>query len=293
MTETAAVPACRICLSRAVRPFCVKGPATYYLCRGCDTVFQHPLPTPEEMLSYADAQYREGVYRDYVAARGMKHEHFRRRLKEFGDRFRPPGRLLDLGCSCGYFLDVALEAGYDAYGVEFSEEAIGAAQPGTRERIRRSNLNDGEGDHPREYDVVTAFDIIEHVEDPVEFLRDIEGMLVPGGGVVLSTPDTGHFLRYAMGTRWPMLQPMQHTTLLSKLGLRIALERAGFTDVMVRVARKTLTLEYLFDQVRDHNPVLHTGYQVAKRVVPNSLRAYPLRINIGELLAVAVKPKGT
>ncbi len=290
MMRGADVPACRICESRAVSPFCVKGPACYYLCRGCDTLFQHPLPTPEEMVSYADTQYREGVYRDYVAARDLKHEHFRHRLLEFGGRLPPPGRLLDLGCSCGYFLDVALESGYDAYGVEFSEEAIAAAQPATRQRIRRANVNDADGGHPHSYDVVTAFDIIEHVEDPVTFLGEIEGMLAPGGGVVVSTPDTGHFLRYLMGARWPMLQPMQHTTLMSRLGLRIALERAGFQEVAVTTARKTLTLEYLFEQVRDHNPALHAAYGVTRRIVPGAVRSHPLRINIGELLAVGVKP---
>ena len=172
-----------------------QGAASYYLCRGCDTVFQHPLPTPEEMVRYADTQYREGVYRDYVRAREMKHEHFRARLEEFGKRFPPPGLLLDLGCSCGYFLDVALERGYDAYGVEFSEEAIAAAQSGTRERIRRGNVNEAASDHPAEYGIVTAFDIIEHVENPVTFLEEIAGMLVPGEGAVLTTPDTGHALR--------------------------------------------------------------------------------------------------
>ena len=290
MTLRPGMPACRICESRAVSLFCVKGPASYYLCRGCDTVFQYPLPTPEEMVNYADNQYREGVYRDYVAARDLKHEHFRHRLLEFGGRFPPPGRLLDLGCSCGYFLDVALEGGYDAYGVEFSEEAIAAAQPATRQRIRRANVNDADGHHPREYDVVTAFDIIEHVEDPVTFLGEIEGMLAPGGGVAVSTPDTGHILRYLMGARWPMLQPMQHTTLMSRLGLRIAAERAGFQEVVVTTARKTLTLEYLFEQVRDHNPALHAAYAVTRRMLPGAVRSHPLRINIGELLAVGVKP---
>jgi len=244
------------------------------------------------MVRYADTQYREGVYRDYVRARGMKHEHFRHRLAEFEGRFPPPGRMLDLGCSCGYFLDMALERGYDAYGVEFSEAAIAAAQPATRQRIRRGNVNDPESanGHPSEYDVVTAFDIIEHVEDPVAFLDEIAGMLVPGGGVVISTPDTGHVLRYLMGRRWPMLQPMQHTTLMSRLGLRIALERAGFCEVAVTTARKTLTLEYLFEQVRDHNPALHAAYAVTRRMVPGAVRSHPVRINIGELLAVAVKP---
>ena len=60
--------------------------------------------------------------------------------------------------------------------------------------------------------------------------------------------------------------------------------------VVVTTARKTLTLEYLFEQVRDHNPALHAAYSVTRRLLPTAVRSQPVRINIGELLAVAVKP---
>jgi hypothetical protein len=59
---------------------------------------------------------------------------------------------------------------------------------------------------------------------------------------------------------------------------------------VVTSARKTLTLEYLFEQVRDHNPALHAAYAMTRRIVPETVRLHPLRINIGEQMAVAVKP---
>jgi SAM-dependent methyltransferase len=242
------------------------------------------------MVRYADIHYRTGVYRDYLRSRDVKHQHFRRRLAAFESRFPPPGRLLDLGCSCGFFLDIALERGYDAYGVEFSAEAIAAARPETKRRIRWDNVSTAVAAQPGGYDVVTAFDIIEHLKDPVVFLRGIAGMLAPNGGVVLSTPDTRHVLRYLMGRRWPMLQPMQHITLMSRLGVRIALERAGFGRVMISAAQKTLTPEYLFEQLREHNPALHAAYAAARRLVPDSVASHRLTFNIGELLAVAVIP---
>ena len=54
--------------------------------------------------------------------------------------------------------------------------------------------------------------------DPVSFLDDIGRVLAPGGLLVVSTPDTGHWLRPLMRSRWPMLQPDQHTFLFSRRG---------------------------------------------------------------------------
>src|SRR5258708_32368157 len=90
------------------------------------------------------------------------------------------------------------------------------AQPGVRGRIVNGDVNVLLSQSERRYDVVTAFDILEHTYAPVRFMQEIKQILAPGGLLVLTTPDTGHFLRFLMGKRWPMLQPMQHTVLFSR-----------------------------------------------------------------------------
>src|SRR5581483_1544562 len=97
--------------------------ATYYICPDCGVIFQHPTPPPASMVSYADAEYEHGLYREYVDAREMKLDHFRHRLKQLSSRIRK-GRLLDVGCACGYFMEVGASAGFDVYGLEFSKAAI-------------------------------------------------------------------------------------------------------------------------------------------------------------------------
>ena len=67
--------------------------------------------------------------------------------------------------------------------------------------------------------------------------------------MVLTTPDTRHAFRFLMGARWPMLQPEQHTFLFSRRSLRLALEKVGFEEVVVRRATKSSTLEYLARQI--------------------------------------------
>ena len=118
----------------------------------------------------------------------MKIRHFEDRLATIGDRVRP-GRLLDIGCSCGYFMEVAASRGFDVQGVEFSRSAIAAANPGIRSRIFEGTLENLPVDGL--FDVVSAFDLIEHVHDPAgaSFVA-APALLKPGG--TLRDQHTGH-----------------------------------------------------------------------------------------------------
>jgi SAM-dependent methyltransferase len=239
------------------------------------------------MAAWADNEYTSGAYQDYVAAKAMKTRHFEDRLADLGDRIRP-GRLLDVGCSCGYFLEVAAARGFDVQGVEFSRNAIAAASETIRPRIVRGALEDLP--EVGSFDVISAFDIIEHVQDPRGFLRRCARLLKRGGTLVLTTPDSGHVLRRLMGSRWPMLQPMQHLHLFSRRGLVEVIRSEQFEDVRAGTAYKTLSVEYLLDQIRTLNPFLSRMLGAATRVAPASVLRRYRRVNIGEILATARRP---
>ncbi len=129
MAVAASAPSCPICLAAQTAPYCQKQQAYYSICNSCGLTFQHPLPSSRSMSTWADAEYTSGAYHDYVAARPMKLRHFEQRLDDIGDVVRP-GRLLDVGCSCGYFTEVAAMRGFDFHGVEFSSSAIGTRRAG-------------------------------------------------------------------------------------------------------------------------------------------------------------------
>jgi SAM-dependent methyltransferase len=265
----------------------VKEPAHYWECPACRLLYQHPLPDAAAMREFADAEYSSGVYREYVAARELKDRTFRDRLASI-----PGGgqRLLDVGCACGYLIDVALEAGYDAYGVEFPAAAAAQASLPARARIVVGSVEAMLRQRLGEFDVITAFDIIEHTRDPVGFLGDLRDLLRPGGTLLLTTPDVHHPLRWMMGARWPMFQPLQHTFLFSRLGMHMALERAGLALTRIEGATKRLTLEYLASQIEGHNPRIWRLYRALSRLTPPKIRRQPVNVNIGEMLVVARKP---
>jgi SAM-dependent methyltransferase len=248
------------------------------------------MPSVADMHVYADHEYAGGLYTEYANSRHLKVATAQGRLDAIAE-LTSGKHLLDVGCATGFFLEAALERGYEVQGVEFSEVAISLARSDVRGHIICGDVNTLLAQKPGRFDVVTAFDIIEHVQDPASFVREIRDILVPGGLLTLSTPDTDHILRYVMRSRWPMLQPMQHTVLFSKRGIASLLESCGFDDVKVETTRKVLTFDYLGDQLAANNPILHRLFRTVRWIMPKSLRNKPFAVNIGELIAYARKPK--
>lgn len=265
------------------------GRAHYLIEPSSGIIFQENPPTVSEMEEYVQTEYREGVYREYLEAAPLKRQTARRRLKKIAE-LNPPGKLLlDVGCANGVFIEAALEDGYDAYGVELSSEAVTTAKAAIRERIVLADVNSHVRDSLRTYDVITANDIVEHTQDPLQFVKDLWGALNKNGIVAVATPDTDHFLRWLMGPNWSMLQPWQHTFLFSKKAMRDLLTTVGFRDVKVMTTTKVLTLDYLAGQITETNPKLSRVVRSFLSFMPGSLTHRPMAINIGEMLALGRK----
>ena len=273
-----------------------RGEASYYYCTKCKCIFLGNLPKADEIMNYVNNEYEIGSYKQYVEAKDMKYDQFNFRIKKINSLITPckNEKLLDIGCSCGYFIDVALENGYDAYGIEFSETAISYAKPLTQKRIIRGDINTlkqakalnlAGGD--AQFNIVTAFDIIEHTENPIEFLEEIKTVLKRNGLLVLTTPDTGHILRYIMRGYWPMIQPTQHFILFSKKSIKIALEKAGYKDISIMPAYKIVSYDYLLYQIELLNPNLFKLGQKLKSLISGKLRNKLFNVNIGEFMAIA------
>ncbi len=280
--------ACPIC-GMAAHLYCLKVPARYFHCEACGTMFQSPMPSIAEMLDYVNSEYSGGAYDAYVQARALKRLTFIPRARQIRERARGT-RLLDVGASCGYFVEAALEQGFDAYGVELSPVAVRAAPTSIRRRLAVRDANQFQGGGAEPFDVVTAFDILEHTLDPLRFLMDLRGILREGGLLVITTPDTGHVLRSVMRRSWPMLQPSQHTVLFSRRSLRLALSMAGYQSLDVSSASKALTTDCLARQVGIHNRRLAELYAMVSCVLPKRVRTFPVAFNIGEMMAFAVRP---
>lgn len=268
-----------------------KGRAQYFIEPNDGVIFQSPLPLVKEMEDFNQKEYKSGAYRAYARMEALKKNTAFQRIKKIKKYGVADGSLLDVGCSVGFFLEVAQENGYIVDGVELSSEAIALAKDSIRGQIIQADANTFIRESKKSYDVVTAFDIIEHTQNPILFLKDLHEALKPGGVLVISAPDTDHFLRYIMGSSWPMLQPDQHTFLLSKRAIRKMLKAQGFENISVTTSKKTITINYIFGQLSQTNPFLNKLFKSVNFLLPDWLGNYSFEINIGEFLAVCIKPR--
>jgi 2-polyprenyl-3-methyl-5-hydroxy-6-metoxy-1,4-benzoquinol methylase len=125
--------------------------------------------------------------------------------------------LLDVGAGNGYFVALAgREFGLDARGIEISLEEIRFAR-----EVVGVDLFEGEvARHPARYDVVTCFNVLEHVADPQGFLSDAIARVNPGGILVLTTPNPGCIHARVKGLqKWNMIDPPHHINLFSRQSL--------------------------------------------------------------------------
>ena len=283
---------CPICDHEALF-YCAKDRANYFRCDFCGTVFQQPLPTLKEMMDYANKEYSGGLYKEYLDANDLKNATFEYRLDKVLEAFRKknrsgvPPRILDVGCSNGRFIEVAIRKGIDAWGLELSENAIAAATPDTRARIYHGDANKIESLGIEKFNIVTAFDLIEHLFDPISFLNSLNKIVAENGILVMTTPDAGSFFRVAMGKSWSMLQPFQHTILLSRKAAKILMQEAKYTNIFVDGTKKVFTLDYLFGQLRGPNPNIFGIYNNVRKILPLFVRENKIRVDIGEMMITA------
>ncbi len=187
-------------------------------CTSCRTVYVDPPPT--------DAQLSE-IYAvdEYDVARALEprlRAEARLRCKLL--LARGARTVLDVGCAAGFFLDVAREEGLTVVGVEPGPAGDDAIRRG--HEVHRTWLQSASFSG-RRFDAISMWEVLEHVSKPLDLLRAAELHLAPGGVLAFSTPSMSGLPARLLGAHFPMVNPPQHLTLLSRAGLSKLLERAG------------------------------------------------------------------
>ena len=145
-------------------------------------------------------------------------------------------KVMDIGCGYGAFVSFAVSQGFDAYGVDFNEEHIEAGRffLGLEERLFIGNIKDlknGIGQEQK-FDLITLFEVIEHIETPQTIIRDIHDILGDGGLLAISCPNED---RWQPTGRIFVDYPPHHLTRWRPSTLRTFLERQGFRHVVTEI----------------------------------------------------------
>jgi SAM-dependent methyltransferase len=197
-----------------------------------------------------------------------------------------PGRLLDVGCAHGFFLDEARRTGWNVTGVEIA----GAAATYARDRLGIEVHDDLEALLPGRsgaYDVVTLFQVVAHLVDPRAVLSRVHDLLTPGGLLVVETPNRGSRAARVLGRHWHLATPPSIVCMFDPPSLTRLLRAAGFEPIHRQATAKAVSLGFI-------GSTLAHKYPRALRPV-GALTARPalarrrVRVALGDVLTVVAR----
>ena len=240
---------CPICQSKEIKFFCEKNDFKLYRCFGCELIFVWPIPG--NLIEIYSASYfkREAAntrankfgYVDYEEDKKAT----RKTLVAYLDKISKltKGRkIFDVGAATGYFLDVARKQGWSTGGAEISVYAAGIA------KNKGHNIFLGDLAEPKieeKYDVVTMWDVLEHLSDPAKYLKSINNILSQGGILAINTIDSSSWWAKLWGKNWHAILPPEHLFYYSVKSLKMLLENNSFKIIERSKIGKQFTLPYI------------------------------------------------
>ena len=177
-------------------------------CPKCGVSQTLPLPDSSELIQYYPHIYyptgpaSEMYYKNHI-------ERFQIDKLKMIQTYSRIGKLLDIGCGVGHFIRTALNNGYEAEGVEFSEVAAAVGR-------EQWNLQIVSGDFlsnqfvPESFDIITLWQVLEHLRQPREVLFKIHHLLKPGGLLVIAVPNFSSIQARIFRNRWYHLDVPRH-----------------------------------------------------------------------------------
>jgi 2-polyprenyl-3-methyl-5-hydroxy-6-metoxy-1,4-benzoquinol methylase len=262
---------CVVCLSSEIRIRFVRGSGHVGTCEKCGLAQQVPMLTTKEIASlyYEDFDhftpylqqievhraYFQRVLRDVIPGVTRNPSSESKTGSRIGVRDDKKIKLLDIGCAMGVLLEEAVSQGIDAVGIDISADAVTYCKKQGMSVYHGTIQSLGKKLKPSSYDVVTAFQVIEHEPDPVAFVTRIHSVLKKGGLAIFATPDYGGFWRKIMGKRWVGFMHPEHVVLFDPRSMRFLLTKAGFTDIYIsRDMPRPFPLSFAFSRASDYFP---------------------------------------
>ena len=238
------------------------------VCRSCDLVYANPAPSDDDLM------------RAYVAADFGSAEEARHAARTYASCLRPllaklPDRegALDIGAGDGAFLEWLVESGFtDVLGIEPSPAAVRAARNDGR-RFIHCGMFCAETLQTRRFRLVTCFQTLEHVDDPLGLCRAAHRLLKEDGAIFVIGHNRRALTAKVLGKRSPIFD-VQHLQLFSPRSLGRLLEEAGFDEVEVRPIWNRYPLHYwlrLFPlpaRAKERTLAALSGTQMGRWVVP-------------------------
>lgn len=189
-------------------------------CRRCDLNYLNPRQKQQDLQKKYSHDYSAG----YIAKEKSKRKRAKKIIRNIL-RHKTTGNFLDIGCSAGFILNEARARGFETYGVDISPLGLNYAKDILKLKVYEGDLENSK--FPEKFfDVITLYNLIEHIPDPLKLLKEIARVSKKGALIEIWTPDIGHWRAKLRKERWNNIFP-EHLYYFTKPTLCKMLEKSG------------------------------------------------------------------
>ena len=237
---------CPLCRCQHVKAFLI-APDRFHMrreayrlvrCNRCASVWLDDPPKPEAMPFHYGPDYYRGIA---AAGETAALRRWKRQIQVIS-QYRRSGDILDIGCSSGGFLGTLKSGPWNLHGIEIAPEMADRARKNTGADVFVGDALAAPF-RPQSFDVITCFDVLEHVYQPQDLLRKALEWLKPGGIFYTMLPNIDSWEANFFGSYWYGLELPRHLFHFSPQSLRHLMESVGFTEERI-VTQTASYLEY-------------------------------------------------
>ena len=264
---------CTLCGSKQAESFLPE--LRLVRCLGCGVVYaDEQLPLEELKKLYSKDYFTspcsmEQGYDDYLEDRPLIRHTFQKRLDMLEKYYPEKGKLLDVGCAMGFFVEVAGENNWEAEGLDISDFCIQyMKEKGLKAHL--TTLPEFECRN-NSYDIITMWDYIEHSPAPGKDFEKSYQLLKPGGLLALITPDIESLPAKWFKKNWMGFKDYEHIYFFSGNVLKDALKKRNFEILKCRSAGKYISLDFFAKRLEPYQSAISKCIRslIRKRWLPN------------------------
>jgi len=202
---------CPVCGATDSREIFKKSGGTYVACNKCEMIFLNPVFKDDELVRYYQLNNS-----NQALAHNSETEFYRRIYTSGLDlicKYKSSGNLLDIGCSSGFFLDIAANK-FSPHGIELNKAEVAIARAkGHPVWDQPIDMVDFEGND--KFDVISLWDVFEHIKDGKSYLQKLKGKLKSDGVIFLQIPSADSLAARIMRDKCNMFDGLEHVNLYS------------------------------------------------------------------------------
>lgn len=311
-TQDVAQNICPLCASQQTYPH-LSAPDRFHLrsvayqifrCGDCRCVWLATPPSPDEMSHH----YTQDYHRAIVSGGEYKSGRRWRGHRQTIGQYKRGGKLLDVGCSSGSFLASMSSGDWELYGTEMDELTAKRAAAHSGATIFVGDTLKAPYP-PNSFDLITCFDVLEHVYDPRRFLHQMQQWLKPGGIFFAKVPNIDSWESRVFGSYWFGLELPRHLYHFSPLTLKLLASELGFHELSIAANgpgnHVIHSVRYMYEELRNQvglssspmsegrqsNIVWRAFRKAFALAVVSPLSRVPASVNAGVIIDMVLEKK--